>query len=81
MANAVEHHHYVRVLVEALLKGEPEGGSDWRSRLEVPGIMVTDGKSQCDHTMIALQAIKDRGVQVVLGRWQIFAAPEYKRGC
>ena len=70
LANAVCRQLYVLLLVEAVLKGKPQGGPDWRSRLEVPGIMVADAKSpghlqktfsisQERQTMIGLQMIKD----------------------
>ena len=42
----VDRQLYVWPLVEALLKGEPPGGSVW---LEVLGIMVTDATSPFDH--------------------------------
>ena len=47
--HAVYRQLYLRLLVEALLTGEPQGGSVWRSRLEVLGIMVTDATSPFDH--------------------------------
>ena len=45
----VERRLHVRLLVEALLKGEPRGGQGWRSRFKVPGSMVADANSLFDH--------------------------------
>ena len=37
-----------RLLAETTMRGKPPGESDWRSP-QVPGIMVTDATSLCDH--------------------------------
>ena len=49
LTNSVDRQLYVRPWVDALLIREPQGGSDWRSRLEVLGIMVTGANSPSDH--------------------------------
>ena len=82
-------------LVEALLKGEPQGGSVWRSRLEVLGIMVTDATSPFDHLQttgsipverpnhagrhLDTKDAHDRGVQVVSGMSKMRCTRQPKR--
>ena len=46
---AEDRHLYARLLMETLLEGEPDYGPDWRHRLKMPGIMVTEAKSLYDH--------------------------------
>ena len=40
---------YARLMLEAILHGEPEFDEGWRHRLKIPGIVVTDAKSLYDH--------------------------------
>ena len=40
---------YARLLLEAILHGEPEFNEGWRHRLKVPGVVVTGAKSLYDH--------------------------------
>ena len=49
LSTAIDRHLYVRLLIEALLMGEPEYGTDWRKKLKIPGTLVTDAKSLFDH--------------------------------
>ena len=45
LARALGRQLYVRLLLESLLFREPEGGTDWPSRLRILGILVTDATS------------------------------------
>ena len=49
LSTALDRHLYVRVLLESILYGEPDYGADWRHKLRVPGILVTDARSLYDH--------------------------------
>ena len=49
MSTALDRQLYLRLLVEALLHGEPERGPDWRHKLKVAGILITDARSLFDH--------------------------------
>jgi len=46
---ALDRQLYLRLLVEAILHGEPEMGPEWRHELKIPGILVTDARSLYDH--------------------------------
>jgi hypothetical protein len=46
---ALDRQLYLRLLIEAVLYGEPELGPNWRHELKVPGILVTDARSLYDH--------------------------------
>ncbi len=46
---AVDRHLFMRVLLESILYGEPSYGGDWRLKLKIPGIAVTDARSLFDH--------------------------------
>ena len=47
---ALDRQLYLRLLIEAILYGEPEVfAHDWRQKLKIPGICVTDAKSLYDH--------------------------------
>jgi hypothetical protein len=46
---ALDRLLYLRLLIEAVLYGEPELGPNWRHELKVPGILVTDARSLYDH--------------------------------
>ena len=49
LSTALDRQLYARLLVEALVHGEPDCSEGWRYRLRVPGILVTDAKSLYDH--------------------------------
>ena len=49
LSTAIDRHLYVRLLLQAVMNGEPEYGQDWRLHLKVPGIVVTDARSLFDH--------------------------------
>ena len=49
LSTAIDRQLYLRLLLESLLYGEPECGPDWRHKLEIPGVLVTDAKSLYDH--------------------------------
>ena len=46
---ALDRQLYLRLLVEAFIYGEPETTGEWRHKLKIPGIMVTDARSLYDH--------------------------------
>ena len=49
LSQAVDRQLYLRLLVECILHGEPNMQMDWRMRLKIPGVIVTDAKSLFDH--------------------------------
>ena len=49
LSQAVDRQLYLRLLVETILHGEPDLTQDWRMKLKIPGIIVTDAKSMYDH--------------------------------
>ena len=49
LAQAVDRQLYLRLLIECMLYGEPDLTKDWRMHLKIPGLVVTDAKSMCDH--------------------------------
>jgi len=49
MSTALDRQLYLRLLLEAILYGEPACGPDWRHRLKIPGILITDARSLYDH--------------------------------
>ena len=49
MSTALSRQLYARLLVEALVHGDPDVSEGWRYRLRVPGVLVTDAKSLYDH--------------------------------
>ena len=50
LSMAIDRQLYLRLLVESILDGEPETFShDWRAKLRIPGLCVTDAKSLFDH--------------------------------
>ena len=49
LSKALDRQLYTRLLIEAILHGEPEYTRSWRHKLRVPGIVVTDAKSLYDH--------------------------------
>ena len=46
---ALDRQLYLRLLLESYLYGEPPTHEEWRYRLKVPGILVTDARSLYDH--------------------------------
>jgi hypothetical protein len=46
---ALDRQLYLRLLLEAILYGEPDMGPMWRHELKIPGILVTDARSLHDH--------------------------------
>eukprot|EP00959_Pyramimonas_sp_CCMP1952_P074081 1548138-Pyramimonas_sp.AAC.1 len=49
MSVALDRQLYLRLLIEAMLYGEPLLQGDWRLALKVPGALVADAKSLDDH--------------------------------
>ena len=60
LSTAVYRHVYIRLLLESMLFGEPENLKDWRYRLKIPGVMVTDAKSLFDHLRTTGSIPKER---------------------
>ena len=46
---ALDRHLYLRLLMECLMYGEPELGTNWCHKLKIPGTLVTDSKNLYDH--------------------------------
>ena len=46
---ALDRQLYLRLMLEAVLHGEPSMGPMWRHELKIPGILVTDARSLHDH--------------------------------
>ena len=49
LSTAVDRQLYLRLLLECLIWGEPNLTVDWRNKLKIPGILVTDARSLYDH--------------------------------
>ena len=49
LSTAIDRQLYLRLLLESFVYGEPECGPDWRHKLKIPGVLVTDAKSLYDH--------------------------------
>ena len=49
MCIAADRHLYIRLILQQLLSGQQDVGSQWRERLRVPGSLVTDARSLFDH--------------------------------
>ena len=46
---ALDRNLYLRLLLEAMIYGEPEMGSEWKHNLKIKGVLVTDARSLFDH--------------------------------
>ena len=71
-AAALDRQLHVRLLLDSTLLGDHQGGTDWRSRVGIPQIMVTDAKSLYDHLQKTRSIPKDRFVvdnTVVKMKW------------
>ena len=42
LSMAVDRQLYTRALFQAIMEGEPDWITDWRSKLTIPGVLVTD---------------------------------------
>ena len=49
LSTALDRQLYLRLVLESILHGEPQCGPDWRHKLKVPGILITDARSLYDH--------------------------------
>lgn len=49
LALAIDRQLYTRVLTQSLLYGEPCSADDWRRKLDIMGILVSDVRSLYDH--------------------------------
>ena len=52
--------------MKSILFGEPQGSDDWRSRLGIPWIMVTDAKSLYDHLPKTISIPKEHQTMIDL---------------
>ena len=66
LSTALDRQLYVRLVLEALLHGEPETTPCWRNQLRVPGLMVVDAKSLFDHLSTTGSIPKERQVMIDL---------------
>ena len=82
LSMAVDKHLFTRVLLQALMYGEANIGSDWRKDLKISGYVVTDARALYDHitttgslpaeraTMMDLLAAKELVEQaLIVMRW------------
>ncbi len=51
LSTATDEQLYLRLLCESLWYGPPEIDSQWKQRLRIAGIVVTDAKALFDHLM------------------------------
>ena len=49
LSTALDRQLYLRLVLESLMFGEPDCGPDWRHKLKIKGLLVTDAKSLFDH--------------------------------
>jgi hypothetical protein len=49
LSTALDRQLYARLVLEALIFGNPDTSEGWRYRLRIPGTLVTDAKSLYDH--------------------------------
>ena len=66
LSTALDRQLYLRLLVQSLLEGEPIYAPDWRHKLTVPGILVTDAKSLYDHLNTTGKIPKERQTMIDL---------------
>jgi hypothetical protein len=66
LSTALDRQLYLRLLLQSLLHGEPEYTPDWRHKLKIPGVMVTDAKSLHDHLNSTGKIPKERQTMIDL---------------
>jgi hypothetical protein len=66
LSTALDRQLYLRLLVQSLLHGEPTYAPDWRHKLTIPGILVTDAKSLYDHLNTTGKIPKERQTMIDL---------------
>jgi len=66
MSTALDRQLYLRLLLEAILYGEPACGPDWRHRLKIPGILIADARSLYDHLNKTGSAPKEKRILIDL---------------
>jgi hypothetical protein len=60
LSTALDRQLYLRLLVQSLLHGEPVYDPEWRHKLKVPGVLITDAKSLYDHLNTTGKVPKER---------------------
>ena len=66
LSTALDRQLYLRLLTQSLLYGEPHFDPEWRHKLKIPGIMVTDAKSLYDHLNTTGKIPKERQTMIDL---------------
>jgi len=49
LSTALDRQLYLRLVLESIPHGAPQCGPDWRHKLKVPGILITDARSLIDN--------------------------------
>ena len=57
---AVDRHLFIRLLLDMMVRGKYEVGSEWRSQMKTQGSIVTDAKSLFDHLQTTGQIPSER---------------------
>ncbi len=57
---ALDRQLCLRLLVQKLLRGRPPFDTEWRRKMVVPGILITDAKSLYDHLNTTGKIPKER---------------------
>ena len=66
LSTALDRQLYLRLLVKSLLHGEPLFDPEWRHKMVVPGILITDAKLLYDHLNTAGKIPKERQTMIDL---------------
>ena len=66
LSTALDRQLYLRLLVQSLLQGEPVYDPEWRHKMVVPGILITDAKSLYDHLNTTGKIPKERQTMIDL---------------
>ena len=66
LSTALDRQLYLRLLVQSLLHGEPVYDPEWRHKMLVPGILITDAKSLYDHLNTTGKIPKERQTMIDL---------------
>ena len=66
LSTALDRQLYLRLLVQSLQCGEPVYTPEWRHKLAIPGIWVTDAKSLYDHLNTTRKIPKARQTMIDL---------------
>ena len=66
LSTALDRQLYLRLLVQSLMYGEPEYTPDWRHKLVIPGIMITNAKSLHENLNTTSSIPKERQTMIDL---------------